>query len=455
MCCNSFLWVFGGALGEADLMQEPDVRSMPSKALKILVVGLNYAPDFIGIPKYTTELCEELARRGHELNVVTAPPYYPSWAIPAAYRGLWRSERLNGVQLTRAPLYVPKKPNGLTRLLHHLSFAVTSLPSAVLNAMTKRPDIVLAVAPSLMSAPAALLAAKLSGARSWLHIQDFEVDAAFELGMLRGDTARRWAERLERSLLAGFDRISTISEIMRRLLIRKGISEDVALEVRNWVDVDAVTAWPSSNTSYRAALGIPIDHIVALYSGNMAGKQGLEVLAEVAALLEARSTKVTLLLCGQGPLKGVLEAACAERGNVRFLDLQPTEMFSELLATADIHLLPQRAEAADLVLPSKLTGMLASGRPVVAMAGAGTGLAIEVEGCGLAVAPGDAIAMTDAILRLATEETLRRDFAVAARARAEQRWRRSSVIDGLEAELFKLSHLARGAVSPSPAPRAG
>lgn len=187
----------------------------------------------------------------------------------------------------------------------------------------------------------------------------------------------------------------------------------------------------------------------------MAGKQGLEVLAEVAALLEARSTKVTLLLCGQGPLKGVLEAACAERGNVRFLDLQPTEMFSELLATADIHLLPQRAEAADLVLPSKLTGMLASGRPVVAMAGAGTGLAIEVEGCGLAVAPGDAIAMTDAILRLATEETLRRDFAVAARARAEQRWRRSSVIDGLEAELFKLSHLARGAVSPSPAPRAG
>jgi colanic acid biosynthesis glycosyl transferase WcaI len=412
---------------------------MSDKPLKLLVVGLNYAPDFIGIPKYTTEMCEELARRGHEVCVVTAPPYYPSWEVPAAYRGAWRSETLNGVRLVRAPIYVPRKPNGVTRLLHHLSFAVTSLPTAVIYALTKRPDVVLTVAPSLMSAPAALAAAKVSGARSWLHIQDFEVDAAFELGMLKGEGARRWAERVERTLLLGFDRVSTISASMRRLLLRKGVNEEAALEVRNWVDVDTVTAWPSSKTSYREALNIPADHVVALYSGNMAGKQGLETLAEVAALLEAQVAKVTLLLCGQGPLKGVLETACAERTNVRFMDLQPIEKLPELLATADIHLLPQRAEAADLVLPSKLTGMLASGRAVVAMAGAGTGLAIEVEGCGLIVPPGDGQAMTDAVLRLSNDEALRSELAGAARERAEQRWRRSAVIDGLEVELKRLS----------------
>lgn len=411
---------------------------MSDRPLKLLVVGLNYAPDFIGIPKYTTEMCEELARRGHEVTVVTAPPYYPAWEVPAAYRGAWRSQTLNGVRLVRAPIYVPKKPNGITRLLHHLSFAATSLPSAVWCALTKRPDVVLTVAPSLMSAPAALIAAKLSGAKSWLHIQDFEVDAAFELGMLKGEGARRWAERLERALLSGFDRVSTISASMRRLLLRKGVSEDAALEIRNWVDVDTVTAWPSSNTSYREALNIPADHAVALYSGNMAGKQGLETLAEVATLLEAQSAKVTLLLCGQGPLKGVLEAACAERTNVRFMDLQPIEKLPELLATADIHLLPQRAEAADLVLPSKLTGMLASGRPVVAMADAGTGLAIEVEGCGLTVPPGDGAAMAAAVTALAQDDALRSELGLAARRRAEDVWRMSSVIDRVETNARQL-----------------
>lgn len=409
------------------------------KPLRLLVVGLNYAPDFIGIPKYTTEMCEELVRRGHEVTVVTAPPYYPAWTVPKPYRGGWRSETLNGVNLVRAPLFVPRQPTGKTRLLHHLSFAATSLPSAVLCALRQRPNIVLAVAPSLMSAPAALIAAKLSGAKSWLHIQDFEVDAAFELGMLRGEGARKWAERLERALLSSFDRVSTISGSMRRLLLQKGVGEAAALEIRNWVDVDTVTAWPSSDTSYRAELQIPADHTVALYSGNMAGKQGLEALADVAALLEAKAAKVTFILGGQGPLRSVLEEACAKRANVRFLELQPIERLPELLATADIHLLPQRAEAADLVLPSKLTGMLASGRPVIAMAGVGSGLAIELEGCGLLVPPGDAEAMAEGVLRLVQNITLRRRLGVAARLRAEQRWRRSAIIDGIEAHLKQLN----------------
>lgn len=408
---------------------------MSDKSLKLLVVGLNYAPDFIGIPKYTTEMCEELARRGHQVTVVTAPPYYPAWEVPAAYRGAWRSETLNGVRLVRVPLYVPKQPTGKTRLLHHLSFAATVLPSAVIRAMKERPDVVLAIAPSLMSAPAALIAAKLSGAKAWLHIQDFEVDAAFELGMLKGKGARKWAERLERALLSGFDRVSTISASMRRLLLGKGVKEEAALEIRNWVDVDAVTAWPNSDTFYRKALNIPTDHAVALYSGNMAGKQGLETLAEVAALLEAKAAKVTLLLCGQGPLKSVLEDACAKRSNVRFMDLQPVEKLPELLATANIHLLPQRAEAADLVLPSKLTGMLASGRPVVAMADAGTGLATEVEGCGLIVPPGDAAAMAAAILRLAENKAWCLQLGAAARCRAEDAWRMSGVIDRIVANI--------------------
>lgn len=415
-----------------------DYQHLTNRSLKVLVVGLNYEPDFIGIPKYTTELCEDLVRRGHFVEIVTAPPYYPAWSIPKEYRGAWRTETRRGVKVVRCPLYVPSQPSGLKRLLHHLSFAASALPAAVWSALHMRPDVVFAVAPSLLSAPAALLAAKLSGAKSWLHIQDFEVDAAFELGMLKGDGTRRLAQRFEGTLLRAFDRVSTISESMRRLLLRKGVDEGAALEVRNWVDVETISAWPSSETSYRRELNIPSGHTVALYSGNMAGKQGLETLGDVARILEEEDAKVTLLLCGQGPLRGVLEAACVNRCNVRFIDLQPIEKLPELLATADVHLLPQRAAAADLVLPSKLTGMLASGRAVVAMANPGTGLATEVEGCGIIVAPGVARAMADAIAHLATHKEERDRFGAASRQRAEQRWRMSAVIDGFEVQLKSL-----------------
>jgi colanic acid biosynthesis glycosyl transferase WcaI len=414
-------------------------EALEGRYLDILVVGLNYAPDFIGIPKYTTELCEDLVRRGHAVTIVTAPPYYPNWTIPAEYRGAWRSQFCNGVKVVRCPLYVPSHPSGFRRLLHHLSFAISSFPASILAASARRPDVVLAIAPSLLSAPIVLSVAKMFGRKTWLHIQDFEVDAAFELGLLKGHRARRLAEGFERALLRAFDRVSTISESMRRLLLKKGVRDGAALEVRNWVDVEAVKSWPSSQTAYRQELNIPPENIVALYSGNMSGKQGLETLSDVAGLLEESDDKVTLILCGQGPLREQLEGACEGRRNVRFIDLQPIERLPELLATADIHLLPQRAEAADLVLPSKLTGMLSSGRPVVAMADEGTGLAEEVEGCGILVRPGDGQAMANAIIRLANDGEERRRLGRAARRRAESRWRMASIIDGFEVELRQLA----------------
>ena len=151
--------------------------------MRILLCGINYAPDLIGVAKYNTELCEGLAVLGHDVRVITAPPYYPAWEVPASYRGVrYSTENINGVTVKRAPIYVPKKPSGLKRLVHHASFALTnSVP--VFNATRKwRPDIVFSVAPSLMSAALAPKFARRYSAASWLHIQDFEVDAAFELG---------------------------------------------------------------------------------------------------------------------------------------------------------------------------------------------------------------------------------------------------------------------------------
>ena len=117
---------------------------------------------------------------------------------------------------------------------------------------------------------------------------------------------------------------------------------------------------------------------MALYSGNMGAKQGLEVLADVVRLLAQEARQVVFVFCGSAVGRADLVARCQGLPNVRFLDLQPLIRLPDLLATADIHLLPQRANAADLVMPSKITGMLTSVRPVVATAHSGTDLATVV-----------------------------------------------------------------------------
>lgn len=422
----------------ADAIGRPDALPTAQTAKRILIVALNYAPELVGCAKYTSELAEDLVSRGHAVEVVTTPPYYPDWKIPEGYSGVrWTRETLNGVIVHRTPLYVPSRPTGLKRLTHLASFGLAATPTAIGVSRRFKPDLVLAIAPTLAAAGAALAAAKSSGARSWLHIQDFEVEAAFDLGLLKSPSARKAALGVERLLLKAFDRVSSISPSMVQKLYEKGVPTSRAMEFRNWVDVDAVQVFASSNTRYRQELGINADRIVALYSGNMAAKQGIEALAEVARRLQDAAAPVTLLLCGDGPAKAALQTACAGLINVRFLPLQPFERLPELLGTADIHLLPQKAEAADLVLPSKLTGMLASGRPVVAMAEPGTGLAVEVDGAGITTGS-DAASMTAGILSLISDPSRRLTLGVAARARAEERWRKDAIIGGFENAMFDL-----------------
>jgi colanic acid biosynthesis glycosyl transferase WcaI len=344
----------------------------------------------------------------------------------------------------RVPLYVPKKPSGLKRLLHLASFGCASLFSTMHIASRFKPDVIFAVAPALTSAVAALAGALVCNAKTWLHIQDWEVEAAFDLGLLKGAGSRKMALGVEGSLLRSFDRVSSIGPAMVQKIIEKGVASTRVFELRNWVDVDQTCVFESSNTRYRKELNISADEIVALYSGNMARKQGLEALADVARRLEAIKAPVTMVLCGAGPARADLESLCADLSNVKWLPLQSLDRLPELLGTADIHLLPQRAEAADLVLPSKLTGMLASGRPVLAMAEEGSGLAQEVKDCGVIVSA-DSQAMSDAILELAADAKTRARLGANARARAIDRWCRRTII----AEFSQSLYAKRPSISPN------
>lgn len=422
--------------------------------MRILFCGINYAPDLIGVSKYNTELCESLAACGHEVRVVTAPPYYPDWSIPAEYKSRWyRSELLNGISLTRTPLYVPSRPSGTKRLLHHASFSIASAAPILSMAVRWKPDIVFAVAPSLLSAPVAVLAARAVGATSWLHVQDLEIDAAFELGLLRNRRLRGLMLGIERAILRAFDRVSTISPQMRCRLEDKGVAPENLREVRNWADMTAIVPG-HRQTPLRTSLGLKPTDIVALYSGAMSKKQGLELIVDAAIATRNSHPGIHFILCGNGPQRAELVHLARGLPNTHFVDIQPVERLSELLSTADIHLMPQKSQAADLVLPSKLSGMLASGRPIIVMAAPGTGIAQEVHSCGLVIPPGDAGALAAAITTLAEDEALRECLGTAGRLRGEQLWDRASIIHSLEGELSKIQRTSSLSYAPS-GPAAG
>lgn len=401
-------------------------RDERKAVLKFLLYSINFAPELTGIGKYTGEMAAWLAQHGHEVRVITAPPYYPAWQVGDGFSAWRYSQQLwQGVRVFRAPLWVPTQPGGLKRLVHLASFALSSLP-LLLAQWRWRPDVVFVVEPPLMCAPAAVLMARLRGARAWLHVQDYEVDAAFALGIVKGRWLRSMVLAAERWLLRRFDRVSTISGRMMERALAKGVAPQRLVSFPNWVDISSIHPRMAGG-SYRADLGIAPEQVVALYSGNMGTKQGLEVLADAARAC-ALDAGLLFVFCGSGSGRADLQARCAGLPNVRFLDLQPLERLGDLLTMADIHLLPQRADAADLVMPSKLTGMLASGRPTVATAHAGTEVAQVVQGRGLLVPPEDGAALAQAVLTLAADAPLRVRLGAAARDYAQSHLQRDAVL---------------------------
>lgn len=408
--------------------------------MDILILGLNYAPEPVGIGPYTTGMAEALVAAGHDVRVVCGKPYYPQWKVQPGYEGAATRDVERGVSVHRLPIYVPADPNGRRRLMHHASFAARALPAMLAAVGRRRPDAVIAIAPSLIASVAAHAAARRARAPLWLHIQDFEVEAAFATGLLAdGGALARAARRFESQVMRA-DRISTISPQMCARLRERGIAPERIVQFRNWANTETIV--PLRHPSiYRAEWNIAEPH-VALYSGNIANKQGIEIVVAAARLLAGRRD-LKFVVCGNGPNRERLVAAAAGCGNIVFHDLQPAERLSELLGMASVHLLPQIADAADLVLPSKLTNMLASGRPIVATAPEGTGLADELDGCGIVTPPGDAAAFAKGIAALLDDPARRDRLGAAARVRAEERWSKATILTRFEAELAAMVAQAR------------
>jgi colanic acid biosynthesis glycosyl transferase WcaI len=405
--------------------------------LKIVLVSMNFSPELTGIGKYSGEMAEGLVARGHEVSVVCAPPYYPAWQLSDGYSGreFVTEQPMPGLTVYRCPVWIPKRLGGLTRMLHLASFALSSA-WMTLKLVGWQPQVVFVVAPAFFCAPAVWLAARLSGAKAWLHVQDFEVDAAFELGMLKQPLLRRTAKVLEALILRRFDVVSTISNRMQRLLGSKGVASSKTEMLANWIDVSGIQPTPDSAV-LRQSLSIADGQLVCLFSGTLNRKPGLEVLIEAARRL-AHDPRFVFVICGNGEMREPLESMAQGLGNVRFMNLLPAARVNGLLNMADIHLLPQLRGAADLVMPSKLVGMLASGRPVIAAGLPGSEMAHVVTGCGLVIEPEDAEVLSQAIVNMANDPQWRDRLGAAGRLYAERTFDSKAIFNRLDNALVLL-----------------
>lgn len=393
---------------------------------KILIVSIFYAPEQIGISKYTSEMAEYLVESGFDVRVVTAFPFYPEWKRYPGYRvWWWQTETINGVKIIRCPLYVPERVSLRSRLLHLFTFGITS-NLAILSQFGWKPDHTFQLMPTIVSLLGTRLISRLCRSKSWLHVQDFELDLAFKIVLGRA-RANKLVKKMEKIIYRPFDIVSSISQTMlERLVEDKGVQSSQLYFFPNWIDTTAI--YPLAYKSpYREEWGIGPDQTIVLYSGNFGQKYDFDSVLQTAASLRD-DPSIQFILCGDGAVRPKIEATAANLPNVKVIPLQPMERLNELLNAADIHILPQRPGAIGNVMPSKLLNIFASGRPVIATVLSQSQVGHIVQQVGKVTPPADVPALIEAIQKLAADPALRHQLGMAAIEYVSQVFQKDAVL---------------------------
>jgi len=375
---------------------------MEVKKKRVLIIGINSAPELTGIGRYTGEMVSWMIEQGYDVTMVTAFPYYPYWKIQTPYGGkFYKKEVTENGKLTiyRCPLYVPENPTGLKRMIHEASFFLSAFFVIFSLLFKKSHDLTISIAPPFHLGFLALFYRFFKKTSITYHIQDLQIDAAKELRILKQDWIFRLLFKLESFILDRVDTVSTISEGMRKKVMAK--TKNPVVLFPNWVDT--ISYYPVVDRNVlKPKWGFKTTDKLVLYSGSIGEKQGLDSLIRIADKIKEH-TDIKILICGTGPFKSQLEAMATnlQLTNVFFLPLQKTAIFNDFLNMADVHLVLQKGDAADLVMPSKLTTILSVGGLALVTAKPDTSLYDTVKQFqrGVVIMPEDEFLLKEEILK--------------------------------------------------------
>ena len=405
--------------------------------MRLVVVCPHFAPDVAPTGSVVTRLTEELAGRGHRIEVVTSLPWYREHRVEEGFDGrLVRHEDTPWGHITRIhPFPTSSKRNLVGRAA---AFAGFSMLCAALGGRGGSADGVLAVSPPLTLGLAGWAVASARHAPLVFNVQDVYPDVAVELGLLSNRALIAASRRLERLCYQRADAISVLSRDIRDNVVAKVTRPGAVRVIPNFVDTDWIR--PSErNNSYRREHGLE-GRFVVMYAGNVGLSQPLDLVLEAAAAL-IRRRDLAFVINGQGAGRADLKARARGLSNVVFVDLQPAERLSELLAAGDVHLVLLRRGLTRASVPSKTYSILAAGRPIVAAVDEGSEIAALVEGagCGIACPPEDGGAFTRAVTRMVSAPEEARAMGLAGRAFVETWASPAAVAEAYEALFAELA----------------
>lgn len=400
--------------------------------MRVLILSQYYDPE--PVPK-AGELARELRDRGHDVEVITGFPNYPSGDLYEGFRlGLMQRTTIDGIPVRRTYEYPYHGTSAIKRLINYWSF-VFSAPLGSL--FMKRADVMYVWHPPLTIGVAAWLISRLRGIPFVYDVQDIWPESAVLSGMLRDGFVVRAMSRLEKFVYARAKHILCVTEGARGNLIGKGVPPEKVTAMPHWIDESIFAgAKPADRETTRTEQGWS-ESFIALFAGNLGLVQGLDTVVRAAALLRAED-RIRIVMVGDGADKARLVALARElnvgESRLQFVERQPMTEMPRFMAAADallVHL--RRSELSRYVIPTKTLAYLAAGKPVLmAMEGAAADL-VQNAGAGVIVPPDEPQQIVDALRALAAMPAERRaEYGAHGREYLEQHLTKQKVIPQYE-----------------------
>jgi colanic acid biosynthesis glycosyl transferase WcaI len=405
-------------LSPSKLGHEEPPNSIPSAAVSksVCIVSLNYPPEQTAIAPYSGALAAELAASGGNVTALVAHPHYPEWKIWSGY-GQWRTlQQLDGVQVDRRRHYVPQPPRGIRRLISELSFGMR-----LSFARMDSPSVVIALSPALFSTALVALRLRLTPNRPPLIVW---VQDIYSLGLAEtgegGGIARKITRWVEGRTLRAADRVVVLHPRFADFVTTQlGVAPQRVVVHRNWTHLPPSD--PVDPGYAKSALGWPTDKTLAVHTGNMGAKQGLENVVDAARIADMKDLPIHFVLVGDGGERRHLEEYGQDVSRLTFVDPLDDKKYHLALNAADILIVNEKPGVSAMSMPCKLTSYFDAGKPVVAatdLLGI-TASEIALAKAGVVVPAGDAKALLDALVELRNHPAEAAAYGISGRRHRE------------------------------------
>lgn len=395
--------------------------------MHIVFFNRSYFPDQTATGQLLTDLCEDLvAVHGCRVTVVAGPPLLPSSPMQPSGRRLVDEQEHHGVRILRASGTRFDKRRFAGRATNYMTY----FGSACLAGLRlERADVIVALTDPPIIGLAAWMAGLRHRAPLVMAFKDLFPEVAALLPDFHSSTINAALQGVNRFLVRRAAVNVALGETMRRRLIEdKGAPAAKTVVIADWADTSTIVPGDREN-AFRRAHGLS-GRFVVMHSGNMGLSQSLETIVEAAGLLRDE-TQIHFVFQGEGVSRAALEARARSLGltNVSFLPFAPKDRLSESFAAADVFIISLQQGLAGYIVPSKLYGILASGRPYVAAVEDSCEVAelTRTHGCGLVVEPGHAGQLAERVRQLHRDHALRDRAGAAARQLALSFDRRAQV----------------------------